>query len=128
MDGISPTLAFAVILFGLSDNPRDTADKANEATADNRCPVLMMGDPMQSAAPQSWTEAFWRVADDTTAVPDIIDPRWDDPGLPLLAQPAPASDVASAALMPGDDPIARRAVPAAESGPVAEPGADPCMP
>ena len=127
MDAISPTLAFAVILFGMSDNPRDTA---SEAAASNGCPALTVtGDPMQPEAPQSWREAFWRVANDTNALPDIIDPRWDDVELPAAASPEPsAGDVASAGLMTGTDPIARKAAPAAESGPVTEPDEDPCLP
>lgn len=127
MDAISPTLAFAVILFGMSDNPREAAI---EAAASNGCPDLTItGDPMQPDAPQSWTEAFWRVADDATTLPDIIEPQWDeDVGLALLAEPQPAGDVPATGLMPGSDPIARTAAPAAESGPAAEPDEDPCLP
>ena len=50
MDGINPTLAFAVIFFGLSGNAPDTTHQPTRAQIDDGCPTHMpAGDPTQLA-------------------------------------------------------------------------------
>jgi hypothetical protein len=130
MDGISPTLAFAVLLFGLSDDARNTTIDAESAAAvEAGCPIVMMtGDPTQSATPESWTEAFWSSAVDAPTLPDVMDPKWADAPFPEIEPPEPAGDVAPAASAYGADPVVRRAVPVSASEPVADPDVDPCVP
>src|SRR5262245_52072536 len=112
MDGISPTLALAVLLFGASDNAHGTASQASETAAQDRsgCPVLLLtGDPAQLAAPGTWSnEAFWISAPDALALPNVIDPTWTDAER--------SGDLGSAALLQPDDPIVRHLVPVATIG------------
>ena len=119
MEGISPTLAFAALLFGLSDGPHDTAhDRLAEAAIKDDCPALMViGDPAQFAAPESWAEAFKDSATGLPVLPEIIDPTWTDAA-------EPRRELATAAVLRGTDPIARRAVAVGASGPEI----DPCAP
>jgi hypothetical protein len=50
MDGINPTLAFAVLFFGLSGNAPDTTHQPTEAQIEDSCPTHMpAGDPTQLA-------------------------------------------------------------------------------
>jgi hypothetical protein len=131
MDGINPTLAFAVLFLGLSGNareaPDDPATKA-EFEAEVSCSVLMSAiDPPQSPAIETWAEAFWNSAADPGG-PEVMESKWTDSDLLEFEDPEPTTDLASALLDGGSDPIVRQAVPVSASLLAASAPGDPCAP
>lgn len=130
MDGINPTLAFAVLFFGLSGNAREAPnDPATEAKlADEAgCPALTISvDPPQPPAIETWAEAFWDSADDTSRLPRVIEPKWSNAAPPETDGSEVTSDVAAVALASGADPIMRQTVPTGLNGPAADADLDPC--
>jgi hypothetical protein len=132
MEGINPTLAFLALMFGISGNARDDAanDPAMNIDIDRRagCPILMItGDPPQPASEQNW-EAFWDSAGSGAILPEVIDPKWADPGFPELVVSEPAGDLASLALDHGADPIERQPVPTSQSVAATDIKDAPCAP
>jgi hypothetical protein len=131
MDGINPTLAFAVLFLGLSGNareaPDDLATKA-ELEAEAGCSVLMIGiDPPQPPAIETWADAFWSSAGEP-GVPEVMGPKWTDSELLGIEDWEPAADPALAMLDGASDPIARQAVPVSTTLLAPASQADPCAP
>jgi hypothetical protein len=122
MDGINPTLAFAVLFFGLTGNAREAPDDpATEVHLDGAgCPALTIAvDPSRPPAIETWDPAFWSSAADTSRVPDVIEPNWS------YAAPVGNDD---AVAMASADPVIRQVVPAGINGTAATPEDDPCKP
>jgi hypothetical protein len=130
MDGINPTLAFAVLFFGISGNGREATDDPPtevEIESGSGCPALMIAvDPSQPASQETWAEAFWDSAANASGLPDVIDPKWADSAFPEIEGLKPTGDAAPAALAPGSDPIIRPTVPVSTNGRTADPEIDPC--
>jgi hypothetical protein len=117
MDGISPTLAFAVLLFGLSDGARDPGA---EAALEDRpgCPMLAItGDPISPAPSEDWADAF---------LPHVIEPKWEDPVDSGVERPGPVDDHVLAATAGGADPIFRRTITVGATGVAGDGDRDPC--
>jgi hypothetical protein len=112
MDGMNPTLAFAVLLFGLSGNTRDdTVDPTMEADRGSGCPLLMIVANPPAPASQTDLAAAFELGDgeaNISPLPDVAEPAWVNAG------PAPLND--------GADPMMRRMALAGMNA--AEP--DPC--
>lgn len=120
MDGINPTLAFGVLLFGLSGNARDAAnDPATTVDVErgSGCPTLMVApDPSQTAAMEPWA-AYWNSAASASALPDVMDPKWIDFAFPEIESLDPS----------GSDSIKRQVIPVANVLAMG-PESDPCGP
>jgi hypothetical protein len=131
MDGINPTLAFGVLLLGLSGNARDAPNDlvtTVDVNSGSGCPALMMtADPSQPAGMESWADAFWKSAASVSVLPDVIDPKWTDPLFPAIERALPTGDPGPQALEHGSDPIMRQAVPTGNVLAV-DTGRDPCGP
>jgi hypothetical protein len=128
MDGINPTLAFVILLYGLSGNAPDAAnDPAAEINVEDGsgCSVLMItGDPPEPASKESWTGAFWDSAISASVLPDVIDPKWADAAFPKIERADPTGAPALLMVDQRSDPIVRRTVAAGVLAAAAE--RDPC--
>ena len=126
MESISPTLALAVLLFGISGNTNEATQQASIDTSKSGCPDLT--DSSLAAAPQSWTEAFSDASGSTVALPVVIDPKWSDSEPSVVEDSHPPAEVASAAPVSSSDPITRNTVPTGAAAPAQKPKVDPCGP
>jgi hypothetical protein len=130
MDGINPTLAFGVLLLGLSGNARDAAhDQAKTVDIEDGsgCPALMIAaDSSQPAGMENWADAFWDSAASASVLPAVIDPKWADPVFSEIDS-EPTGDLALQTLYHGSDVIERRTVPAGNEL-VVDADHDPCSP
>ncbi len=132
MDGINPTLAFGVLLLGLSGNARDAAHdpaKTVDIEDGSGCPALMIAadSSSQPAGIESWADAFWNSAASASVLPDVIDPKWAEPMFAEIEDSEPTGDLALHALYHGSDLIVRRTVPAGNVLAV-DADRDPCSP
>jgi hypothetical protein len=132
MDGITPTLALAALLLGLSGNARDAV---NNQTAELRieggsgCPTLVVsGNPAQLPSREMWAEEFWSTASRGSTPRDLIDPNGMERALLEAKRSDLVADPAPAAAHQSSDPVMRRIVTTGKNLPIAAPGTDPCPP
>jgi hypothetical protein len=127
MDGINPTLAFAVLFFGLSGNGRDAADDPPmevEVEAQSGCTVLMIAGDFAQPPIETWAEAFWNSGANALALPEVIEPKWTGSAFPE-SDGTELDDVAPVAVASAD-PVMRQAVPTGMNGITADPESGPC--
>ena len=121
MDGINPTLAFAVLFLGLSGNAREAPEEsAVTITLDEAaCPSLTVADdPAQTPAIETWAEALWD-SDDTSSLDELIEPKWSD-SAPLEMKTWETTG--------GADPMAQQIVPTSLTGLSPDLDVAPCAP
>lgn len=132
MDGVNPTLAFAVLLFGLSGNARDATNSPpieSELDGGSGCPALMIETEVpEPASREILAETFWNGVAEAPDIPVVRDPTWADPAFPGMDGATPTGDSALATGASGSDPLRRRNVPAGAGGMVGNPDGEPCGP
>lgn len=126
MEGISPTLTLLVMVLGLSGNARDAAqDSAAAMEREAGCPIPIIVDA--AAKDEIWSDAFWGGADDASALPDVIEPKWADTAAPQ-AEKSPVIDDAPPAFDLESDSIVRQIVPTSANMLAVDAAPDPCAP
>lgn len=80
MDGINPTLAFAVLLLGISGNAREAPDnQLAELSAATGCPAATFAvEPQPLLPPEGAPRIVWSDRSSDPPVPDVIVPDWAD--------------------------------------------------
>ncbi|HET6160834.1 MAG TPA: hypothetical protein VFE34_20990 [Dongiaceae bacterium] len=126
MDGVNPTLAFAVLLFGFSGNTHDPPTNA-EIESEAGCPTLMIArDAPQPSIQETWTEAFQNSLESAPAA--AVDEQLAGSVFRQIEGPQPNSDLAPVAAADGSDPIMRRIFPVGTNLLAVESETDPCEP
>ena len=131
MDGITPTLAFAALFFGLSGNARDAANDqsaAFEIEQGSGCPTLIVAeDPAKLPSQEMWAEEFWSTASRGSDSSELLDPSWMESALIETKRSQLAGELAATAEGGGPDPVMRRIVTTGSNLLVATSETDPCQ-
>ena len=120
MDGINPTLAFAVLFFGISGSPRDEAidTKSNIDGNDwSSCPALVFAHDISLYSAESGEVSAPRL-------PEVMDPGWSDAAFPVAGIAEPVDNDPDLSF----GPIARRIVPAGTAISKTDRMSEPCGP